>query len=249
MTALDQINRGAQQQSTAAVASLAAITQIDKGSQITQQRSTKSVENGEQIIKTIGDTIANVNALIAGVTGSLEESKKIRDQVGALEGVSRKIDKIVDAISTVAIQTNMLAVNGSIEAARAGEFGKGFMVVSIDIRNLARDSSENAERIKDLVKGIQDQIVVVRRDLDEISVSTAAEVEKNKLITSSMLVVRDDLGVVVQGGARHSRRQRPGDADAQRRQERRRTDHRRRPAGFDRVPAGPTGRQGAVERL
>jgi methyl-accepting chemotaxis protein len=200
MTALDQINRGAQQQSTAAVASLAAITQIDKGAQITQLRSTKSIENGEQIIKTIGDTLANVNALIAGVTGSLEESKKIRDQVGALEGVSRKIDKIVDAISTVAIQTNMLAVNGSIEAARAGEFGKGFMVVSIDIRNLARDSSENSERIKDLVKGIQDQIVVVRRDLDEISVSTAAEVEKNKLITSSMLVVRDDLGVVVQGG-------------------------------------------------
>ena len=45
------------------------------------------------------------------------------------------------------------------------------MVVSTDIRNLARDSSENAERIKDLVKGIQDQIVVVRRDLEEISVS------------------------------------------------------------------------------
>jgi len=105
--------------------------------------------------------------------------------VGILGGVARK---------------NTVVVSGHLEAARAGEFGKGFMVVSIDIRNLARDSSENSERIKDLVKGIQDQIVVVRRDLDEIAVSTAAEVEKNKLITSSMLVVRDDLGAVVQGG-------------------------------------------------
>ena len=47
--------------------------------------------------------------------------------MAALEQVSRRIDKIVDAITTVSIQTNMLAVNGSIEAARAGEFGKGFM--------------------------------------------------------------------------------------------------------------------------
>ena len=51
----------------------------------------------------------------------------------------------------------MLAVNGSVEAARAGEFGKGFAVVSTDIRNLARDCAENADRIKDTVKAIQDR--------------------------------------------------------------------------------------------
>ncbi len=45
--------------------------------------------------------------------------------------------------------------NGSIEAARAGEYGKGFAVVATDIRNLARDSAENADRIKDLVKNVQ----------------------------------------------------------------------------------------------
>ena len=74
----------------------------------------------------------------------------------------------------------MLAVNGSVEAARAGEFGKGFAVVSTDIRNLARDSAENADRIKDTVKAIQDQIVGVRSDLTEIADAAAAEVEKNK---------------------------------------------------------------------
>ena len=62
----------------------------------------------------------------------------------------------------VSIQTNMLAVNGSVEAARAGEFGKGFAVVSKDIRTLAQDSGENAGRIKDTVRTIQDQIGAVR---------------------------------------------------------------------------------------
>ena len=199
MTALSQINRGAQQQSAASEQSLAAITQIERGVQVSQDRSTKALSTGEEVAKTIESSIDNVNALISGVVSSLEETNKNREQVGSLELVSRKIDKIVDAISTVAIQTNMLAVNGSIEAARAGEFGKGFMVVSTDIRNLARDSADNAERIKDLVKAIQDQIVVVRRDLEEISIAASSEVEKNKAITASMQTARSDVGLVLSG--------------------------------------------------
>jgi methyl-accepting chemotaxis protein len=72
----------------------------------------------------------------------------------------------------------MLAVSGSVEAARAGDFGKGFAVVSKDIRSLARDSGENAGRIKDTVRAIQDQIAAVRRDLEQII--SAAEVENQK---------------------------------------------------------------------
>jgi methyl-accepting chemotaxis protein len=199
MTALGQINRGSQQQSSASEQSLAAITQIERGAAVSRDRSTKALANADDVTQKIDASLENVNGLIAGVTIALEENNKIRDQVGGLEQMSRKIDKIVDAISTVAIQTNMLAVNGSIEAARAGEFGKGFMVVSTDIRNLARDSSDNAERIKDLVKAIQDQVVVVRRDLDEISVSAASEVEKNRAITLVMSSARDELGVVAKG--------------------------------------------------
>ena len=61
--------------------------------------------------------------------------------IGALEGVSRSVEKIVEGIGMVSMQTNMLAVNGSVEAARAGDFGKGFAVVSKDIRSLARNSA------------------------------------------------------------------------------------------------------------
>jgi methyl-accepting chemotaxis protein len=87
----------------------------------------------------------------------------------------------------------MLAVNGSIEAARAGEFGKGFVVVATDIRNLAHDSAENADRIKDLVKGVQDQIAIVGKDLAEIVVSAQSEVDKSKASTESLLIIEIDI--------------------------------------------------------
>ena len=113
---------------------------------------------------------------------SVEAIKQIKE----LEQLSRRIDKIVEAIATVSIQTNLLAVNGAIEAARAGEYGKGFVVVSNDIRNLARDSAENADRIKDLVKGVQDQITAVSNDLTQIVDAATIEVEQAKMTTKNL---------------------------------------------------------------
>jgi methyl-accepting chemotaxis protein len=95
----------------------------------------------------------------------------------------------------------MLSVNGSIEAARACEFGKGFVVVSTDIRNLARDSAENADRIKDLVKAVQDQIAMLSSDLEEIVKSAINEVEQAKISTSNLNQIEADM-VVVDTGTR-----------------------------------------------
>ena len=199
MIALDQIGKGAQQQSAATQQSSAAIDQIEKGAQLAQNRSQTALEKGQAVTEMLALNRAAVDELIAGVEKSVEFGRQSREQISALEQISRRIDKIVDAITTVSIQTNMLAVNGSVEAARAGEFGKGFAVVSTDIRNLARDSAENADRIKDTVKAIQDQIVVVRGDLTEIADNAALEVEKNKRISLNLQGVSDEMTTVLAG--------------------------------------------------
>ena len=89
-----------------------------------------------------------------------------------LGGVGRKIEKIVDAIALIAVQTSMLAVSGSVEAARAGESGRGFAIVSNDIRGLAREASANVERAKDTVRGVLEQIAVLKSDLEQIASSS-----------------------------------------------------------------------------
>ena len=132
--------------------------------------------------------------MIESITTAAHRSRESVTKVMELEQISRKIDKIVDAIANVSIQTNMLAVNGSIESARAGEFGKGFAVVSTDIRNLARDSAENAERIKDLVKEVQDRIVAVRTDLEETSRLALIEAERAKSTTTLLADVERGMG-------------------------------------------------------
>jgi methyl-accepting chemotaxis protein len=201
MTAIEQIRKGSEIQSASTEEASAAINQIEKGVDIAQARATASGEKVQAILKLLGVNKTSVDALIAGILSAAEVSRSSIKQIKDLELVSRRIDKIVDAITTVSIQTNMLAVNGSIEAARAGEFGKGFVVVATDIRNLAHDSAENADRIKDMVKGVQDQIGIVGRDLDEILSTSMAEVEKAKATTINLVTIETDIAAVEEGCA------------------------------------------------
>jgi len=198
MTAIEQISKGAQSQGAASQESAAAISQIEKNTVFNLEKATLAMEKVTELSGLLQETQVGVQSLVDGVLGAVESSRLSGEQIVSLDQISRRIDKIVDSISTVSIQTNMLAVNGSVEAARAGEFGKGFAVVSTDIRNLARDSAENAERIKDTVKAIQDQIGVVRLDLREIGESAAHQAEQNKLITVKLGTTVTDMEVVLQ---------------------------------------------------
>jgi len=201
MAALNLIKKSAEVQSAAAEESSAATGQIEKGAEVGQKRSTASAEKVVAIKKLLDENKIGINGLVTGLSTSAEASRASIKQMNALELVSRRIDKIVEAISTVSIQTNMLAVNGAIEAARAGEFGKGFVVVATDIRNLAHDSSENADRIKDLVKAVQDQIGIVGRDLSEIVAAALTEVEKAKKTNIDLVTIETDILVVEKGTA------------------------------------------------
>lgn len=197
--ALSQIRKSTQQQAGATEESTAAIAQIQKGVQMTEQQAKIAVEKSGAVQQLMAANKATVEEVIEGVRTALQNTKKSSIQVNALETIIRRIDKIVDTITMVTIQTNMLAVNGAIEAARAGEFGKGFEVVSIDIRNLAKDSADNAERIKDTVKEIQDKVDAVRRNLEDIAKATSVEVEKTKAIAESLEVMGADMVEVLEG--------------------------------------------------
>lgn len=88
------------------------------------------------------------------------------DQLG--EAASR-IGKVSDAINEISEQTNLLALNATIEAARAGEAGKGFAVVAGEIKNLAHQTVEATDKIKENISWIQSSTSSTVTDIKEIS--------------------------------------------------------------------------------
>jgi methyl-accepting chemotaxis protein len=195
--AIEQINKAAGAQAKAAEASNALGTQMRIGAKKMGDRAESSVERALTMQKLLAANKANVDALIVNVGKGAEASGESAKNIMELQERTRRIDKIVDAIVMVTVQTKMLAVNGNVEAARAGEYGRGFSVVAGDIRSLANESSENADKIKDLVKAVQTQITKVAGDI-ELSVSKGrAEVERAKTSTASLDRIAKESDVVV----------------------------------------------------
>ena len=88
-----------------------------------------------------------------------------------LHGLSHRVDGVLQSITDIAAQTNMLALNASIEATRAGRGGQGFAVVAEEIRHLAeavgravREASETAGRMRG---GIEQVVAGMERGLNE----------------------------------------------------------------------------------
>ena len=84
--------------------------------------------------------------------------KQLADTVGAVGSSTRQINSMVEIISDIAEQTELLSLNAAIEAASAGEAGKGFAVVAEEIRKLADISSSSATKISESISQINTQV-------------------------------------------------------------------------------------------
>lgn len=162
---------------------------IDEANKIYLEKVKPALSEFGNSLKFLGDSIVTI-------AGGIIESSSLVDivinKIQVLERKIREMDKVVNIISNINIQTNMLAVNGAIEAARSGEYGRGFAVVASDIRNMASESGENADKIKDMIQDIQDQINIVSRELYEVKLAANREADKGKEMTEHLYKIQKE---------------------------------------------------------
>ncbi|MFW6266281.1 MAG: heme NO-binding domain-containing protein [Halanaerobiales bacterium] len=154
------------------------------------QQSAQEVEDVNQRIEKVKNAFANVNDL----------GRELSNQI-------TQIMEIVDTVSDIAGQTNLLSLNASIEAARSSDNSQGFAVVAEEIRELAEDSKkagqtindnleEFTEKVQELVKGISSQFANLEESnkvLEEVSNSNKKSSQNIENATEQVVGIVEDL--------------------------------------------------------
>lgn len=138
-------------------------SQLERERLSEQQSQLESAREREEVLRVAAEERSHeLDSLIMNLTAATAEISSIHDEtftkINDLNVSSAEIGDVTRAITSIAEQTNLLALNATIEAARAGEAGKGFAVVANEVKELAKETSKETDKIGLRVTAIRNSI-------------------------------------------------------------------------------------------
>lgn len=143
-----EIDASVQAQSTALTSQASAVAQATSSLEELRENALKNDERAREVLGT-------AKATGQSMTRVQEQVQEIAASIVALSGRVQQVGEILDSVSDIADQSNLLALNASIEASKAGEFGRGFDVVAGEVRSLAQQSQRATLSIRTILRDVQ----------------------------------------------------------------------------------------------
>ncbi|MDR9863543.1 methyl-accepting chemotaxis protein [Pseudomonas baetica] len=139
-------------------------------------------ENAQQT--QIGRTsMDEASSSLEQIAGALNTTATVINTLGQR---SQEIGGIVSVITSIAEQTNLLALNAAIEAARAGEQGRGFAVVADEVRNLASRTRQATDEISGMIQSIQQETGNAISTMEQGNVLMQEGLSRNANVASAL---------------------------------------------------------------
>ena len=155
---MEQQERTASLQAASVSETTTTMDELGASSQQSQEQAEAAAQAAQEVLALAGQGNQSVEETVASMIDLKNKVAAIADQIVRLSEQTNQIGNISELVADLSQQTNMLALNASVEAVRAGEHGKGFAVVAEEIRKLADQSRQSADKIGGLVSDIQNAI-------------------------------------------------------------------------------------------